>query len=68
MRGRLLIVEDEESIAAIVKEHLEMEGNNTVTVHVKALREKLHDSVKKPVFIQTVWGIGYRFLGEKNET
>jgi len=31
---------------------------------VKALREKLKDSVKHPYFIQTVWGKGYRFIGE----
>ncbi|MCH3965168.1 MAG: response regulator transcription factor [Clostridium sp.] len=45
--------------------NVDIDGNNTVTVHVKALREKLHDGVKNPVFIQTVWGIGYKFLGEK---
>ncbi|MEK4427230.1 response regulator transcription factor [Solibacillus sp. FSL K6-1523] len=37
---------------------------NTVTVHIKSLREKLQDSVKTPHFIQTVWGKGYRFIGE----
>lgn len=37
---------------------------HTVTVHIKALREKLEDPVKKPHFIQTVWGKGYRFIGE----
>lgn len=38
---------------------------NTVTVHIKALREKLQDPVKTPHFIQTVWGKGYRFIGER---
>lgn len=48
---------------------LDVEGNNTVTVHVKALREKLKDDVKNPTFIQTVWGTGYKFIGEgKYET
>lgn len=37
---------------------------HTVTVHIKALREKLADPVKTPLFIQTVWGKGYRFIGE----
>ncbi|ATP41987.1 DNA-binding response regulator [Solibacillus sp. R5-41] len=37
---------------------------NTVTVHIKSLREKLQDPVKTPHFIQTVWGKGYRFIGE----
>lgn len=43
----------------------DVDGNNTVTVHIKALREKLKEDVKKPQFIETVWGIGYRFIGEK---
>ena len=33
----------------------------TVTVHIKWLREKLEKDPKKPVRIQTVWGVGYRF-------
>lgn len=33
----------------------------TLTVHIKWLREKLEKDPKKPVHIQTVWGIGYRF-------
>lgn len=33
----------------------------TLTVHIKWLREKLEDDPKKPVHIQTVWGVGYRF-------
>ncbi|MEK3934433.1 response regulator transcription factor [Sporosarcina sp. FSL W7-1349] len=37
---------------------------HTVTVHIKALREKLDDPAKTPRFIQTVWGKGYRFIGE----
>jgi DNA-binding response OmpR family regulator len=46
-------------------ESVEVEGNNTVTVHIKALREKIKDSIKNPVFIQTVWGVGYKFIGEQ---
>ncbi len=40
------------------------QGLHTVTVHIKSLREKLADPVKTPLFIQTVWGKGYRFIGE----
>ncbi|WP_040982558.1 response regulator transcription factor [Oceanobacillus jeddahense] len=39
-------------------------GNNTVTVHIKSLRTKLMDTGKQAKFIQTVWGAGYRFVGE----
>lgn len=41
-----------------------VDETHTVTVHIKALREKLQDPVKTPHYIQTVWGKGYRFIGE----
>lgn len=43
----------------------EMEGNNTITVHVKEIRQKIKDDIKKPKYIQTVWGTGYKFIGER---
>lgn len=33
----------------------------TLNVHIKYLRNKLEEDSKKPVHIQTVWGIGYRY-------
>jgi DNA-binding response OmpR family regulator len=33
----------------------------TVTVHVRRLREKIEDEPSHPRFLQTVWGVGYRF-------
>ena len=33
----------------------------TVTVHVRRLREKIEDDPARPAFLQTVWGVGYRF-------
>ncbi|MBX4260809.1 response regulator transcription factor [Clostridium estertheticum] len=46
--------------------NVDVNGNNTVTVHIKSLREKINDNIKKPTFIQTVWGTGYKFIGELN--
>ncbi|MEH7356636.1 response regulator transcription factor [Neobacillus drentensis] len=43
----------------------DMDGNNTVTVHIKSLRTKLQDETRSAKFIQTVWGVGYRFIGEQ---
>jgi len=34
----------------------------TVTVHIKHLREKIERDPKKPEHIQTVWGVGYKFV------
>jgi len=34
---------------------------STVTVHVRRLREKIEPDASKPVYIQTVWGVGYKF-------
>jgi DNA-binding response OmpR family regulator len=33
----------------------------TVTVHIRRLREKIEDEPSRPRFVQTVWGVGYRF-------
>ena len=37
-----------------------IENNNTVMAHIARLREKLKEPVKKPKFIKTVWGVGYK--------
>ena len=34
----------------------------TVTVHIRRLREKIEDEPSRPRFLQTVWGVGYRFV------
>jgi DNA-binding response OmpR family regulator len=34
---------------------------STVTVHIRRLRAKLDDDPAEPRFIETVWGVGYRF-------
>lgn len=34
----------------------------TLTVHIKWLRQKIEDNPKKPEHIQTVWGVGYKFI------
>ena len=34
---------------------------NTVTVHIRRLREKIEPEPSRPVYIHTVWGIGYKF-------
>ena len=38
-------------------------NNNTIATHIRHLREKMMDTGDRPLYIRTVWGIGYR-LGE----
>uniref|UniRef100_UPI004056405F response regulator transcription factor n=1 Tax=Agathobacter sp. TaxID=2021311 RepID=UPI004056405F len=33
----------------------------TVTVHIKKIREKVEMNTAKPQYIETIWGVGYRF-------
>ena len=33
----------------------------TVTVHIKKIREKIEGNSSKPQYIETIWGVGYRF-------
>ena len=36
------------------------EQDNTVMVHIRKLRDKLGDDARKPKYIHTVWGVGYK--------
>lgn len=38
-----------------------MGDNATVAVHINRLREKIEKTPSQPRYIQTVWGVGYRF-------
>ena len=40
----------------------------TITVHVRRLRAKIEANPLKPRFIKTLWGIGYKFETEVNDT
>lgn len=48
----------------LFKEIWEMESVGdiaTVTVHIKKIREKIEVSTANPQYIETIWGVGYRF-------
>lgn len=48
----------------LFKEIWEMESVGdiaTVTVHIKKIREKIEKNTSKPQYIETIWGVGYRF-------
>lgn len=35
-------------------------NNNTITIHIRHLREKMDDTADSPKYIKTVWGVGYK--------
>ncbi|MGL4850178.1 MAG: response regulator transcription factor [Clostridium sp.] len=37
-----------------------LESDNTVMVHIRKIREKLEEDSRRPRFIKTVWGVGYK--------
>lgn len=39
---------------------------NIVMSHIRNIREKIEDNPSKPIYIQTVWGVGYRFNGRSS--
>jgi DNA-binding response OmpR family regulator len=43
-----------------------LNDERTVDAHISHLRKKLEDDPSKPVYIQTVYGFGYRFGGERS--
>ncbi len=57
-RRRGKVVPSEELFEAVWKEKY-LDSNNTVMAHIARLREKMHESPRKPKFIKTVWGVGY---------
>jgi two-component system response regulator VanR len=57
-RGR--VVSSEELFHEVWGDKYFTNSNNTVMVHIRHLREKMHDSAEHPRYIKTVWGVGYK--------
>ncbi len=53
------VVSSEELFEKVWKEKY-LDNNNTVMVHIRRIREKLKEDSRKPKFIKTVWGVGYK--------
>lgn len=54
------VVSAEELFRQIWKDEYFSKSNNTITVHIRHLREKMGDSFEKPKYIKTIWGCGYK--------
>ncbi len=57
------VVSSEEMFRSIWGEAYYSKNNNTITVHIRHLREKMGDSFESPKYIKTVWGVGYKIEG-----
>ncbi len=54
------VVSSEELFQQIWGDEYFNKNNNTITVHIRHLREKMGDSFEDPKYIKTVWGCGYK--------
>ncbi|AIQ43586.1 VanR-ABDEGLN family response regulator transcription factor [Paenibacillus sp. FSL R7-0312] len=54
------VVSSEQLFHAIWGNEYYNKNNNTITVHIRHLREKMSDSVDHPKWIRTIWGVGYK--------
>ncbi len=57
------VISAEELFHLIWKDEYYTKNNNTITVHIRHLREKMGDSFENPSYIKTVWGCGYKIEG-----
>ncbi len=57
-RGK--VVSSEELFHEIWKDEYYSKSSNTITVHIRHLREKLGDTIDHPKYIKTIWGVGYK--------
>ena len=53
------VLSGEELFHLIWEDEYYSKPTNTITVHIRNLREKMGDSSEKPEYIKTVWGVGY---------
>lgn len=52
-----------ERIYELVWKEAFYESDNTVMVHIRKIREKIEENPRKPIYIKTVWGVGYKIEG-----
>jgi two-component system response regulator VanR len=59
-RKRGSVVSSEELFHSVWGDEYYDKNNNTITVHIRHLREKMNESFESPRHIKTVWGVGYK--------
>ncbi|GGH14446.1 response regulator transcription factor [Paenibacillus segetis] len=53
------VISMEQIYAKVWKEQF-LESNNTLMVHIRKIREKIEANPRKPRYLKTVWGVGYK--------
>lgn len=59
-RNRGIVFSTQKIFESVWKEDY-YESDNTVMVHIRKIREKIELDPRKPQYIKTVWGVGYKF-------
>ena len=54
------VVSSEQLFSEVWGDEYYTKNNNTITVHIRHLREKMDDTMDNPKYIKTVWGVGYK--------
>lgn len=57
------VVSAEELFHEIWQDEYYNKNNNSITVHIRHIREKMGDTGEQPQYIRTVWGVGYKVEG-----
>ncbi|WHY17901.1 response regulator transcription factor [Paenibacillus sp. G2S3] len=58
-RNKGQVLSMEQIYAKVWKEQF-LESNNTLMVHIRKIREKIEANPRKPQYLKTVWGVGYK--------
>ncbi|TQR36409.1 response regulator transcription factor [Brevibacillus brevis] len=58
-RNKGIVMSVQKIYEAVWKEDF-FKSDNTVMVHITKIREKIEEDPKRPIYIKTVWGVGYK--------
>lgn len=58
-RNKGIVMSVEKIYEAVWKEDF-FKSDNTVMVHITKIRDKIEEEPKRPIYIKTVWGVGYK--------
>ncbi|MBA4700220.1 VanR-ABDEGLN family response regulator transcription factor [Faecalicatena contorta] len=60
LENKEIVVSSEKLFHEIWQDEYYNKSNNTITVHIRHLREKIGDTADEAKYIKTVWGVGYK--------